>query len=341
MIRRILYETLASTPYPALWNWTTFRFRSVHTLTQCRHFYRTNLTTVDDNRTFTGTFFTRNGFTNTSRMSRMTKDVYILCFVTSAKCTHITGITTTKDTIKDIATTHSDIGVAKDVGRTAATIDTTTIDTTTNDLFINGDASKIYSIIYFLPCCSSTSGNLLGTDIHMGISCDVSLITTTIDVANNVGTKNGFLIITHRIAVCCSPALVKPYLLYRTDIHRGITNHISSITTTEDTAFNVLIISIGITTTDLTQCSGCSTVRRSINLVDVHRRITVYNSTRTQTTTEYFTDAGTRDDIDLRMSVRCLSMVICTTVTKENSCTRIVCRCSRSKEWSFIFIIPV
>ena len=74
------------------------------------------------------------------------------------ECTHITSIATTKDTVKDIAATHCDIGVAQHVGSITTTKDT---------------ANDIGTFICFRG------------DVHIGITSDIGSITTTKYISYN------------------------------------------------------------------------------------------------------------------------------------------------------------
>ena len=77
---------------------------------------------------------------------------------TSGECTYRTGKATTKDTVKDIAATHCDIGVAQHVGSITATKDTT---------------DDIGAFICFR------------SDVHIGITSDIGSITTTKHISDN------------------------------------------------------------------------------------------------------------------------------------------------------------
>ena len=180
MLIRILYETLASAPYPAFRNGTAFCSWPVHTL--CCHCVGTYLTGVDNNRTFTSIFCTGNRLTNTVRMSRMAIDIDIFVLSTSSECTYRTGIATTKDTVKDIAATHRDIGVAEHITSTTTAIDATITDSNLFCTFSNWSISPFTSLI--------------GTDINRGITfvgnllatCYIGILTTTEDITGNVST---------------------------------------------------------------------------------------------------------------------------------------------------------
>ena len=204
ILRRILYETLTCTPYPTFWYGTTVCFRPVHTL--CRHGNRTNLTAVNENRTFTGTGCAGNRFTNTSVMSCMTIDVDICGSRTSGKCTYRTGIATTKDTVKDIAATHCDIGVAQHVGSITATKDTT------DDI---GTLSSLRS------------------NVHRGATLDISCITTTKYISDNtqiIGIRRSLRDIKFQFCHHGRNSCIRIQTRYHIDVNRRVGIHDSTFT---------------------------------------------------------------------------------------------------------------
>ena len=129
---------------------------------------------------------------------------------------------------------------------------------------------------------NSVSIYFLSTDVYQGVTRDISQVTTTIDIAQNIGTQYG-LSCTHRINATCVDALVKFDCSFGSDINRSVTNDLRLITTAKDAAIIRRAACIHSNSTkfrssDITTISICF---YTINLVDIHNRITIDSSART------------------------------------------------------------
>ena len=192
--------------------------------------------------------------------------------------------------------------------------------------------------------CISISSTFLRTNVHISvtdhinlinrctiyglqmISADISQITSTIDVANDIGTSDCFsrkgviaLTILNRISAGIKNGNIHILTNHGTNIDSSRTFHTSQISTTEDAAIDMYTI-LCISTANLTQLAFDSKLAR--HHIDVHLRVAIDYSVITITATKYFTDTGTRVDIYLWICIRRHSMVICNRrLTKEYCCT--------------------
>ena len=173
---RILHVTTTSTEYEAYVNGTVATI-VLHTLSS--NLNRTYLATADYDGTLTGICFKCLRLTTkTTIMGRMSCWKF-LSFSYSSNGTHQT---TTIDTVKDIAASHSDIGVAEHISSTTTAIDVTITDSNLFCTFSNWSISPFTSLI--------------GTDINLGITfvgnllatCYIGILTTTKDITGNVST---------------------------------------------------------------------------------------------------------------------------------------------------------
>ena len=136
----------------------------------------------------------------------MTKDTCVLGVRTSSECTHITGITATKDSVKDIAATHRDIGVAKYVGSITSTKDTT-------------------DDIGTLP--------FLRSDVHRGVASDIGSITTTKYISYNtqfIGIRRSLRNIKPQFCHHSRNSCICIQTSFHIDIHRWVGIHNSTFT---------------------------------------------------------------------------------------------------------------
>ena len=148
---------------------------------------------------------------------------------------------------------------------------------------------------------------ILCTDVHLRITCNSCLITTTIYITGDVSTQNGFLwlYVKKRITtllIRCQCGFLRHHLdlLLVSDINGSITYDCSQVSTTKnifnDTKcrrfFRVVFTGMSVTG-----------IRFTENLVDIHCGITIHDGCRTISSAKYIVDACARMDFQNRVFV--------------------------------------
>ena len=142
--------------------------------------------------------------------------IYDITFSVSS-CSYRTAQSTAIDTVEDIAASHGDVGITEHISSATATIDTTTAVTG----LVDKDTFKTCGFRI-----------ISSTDIHSSITCDITFISATKDIAINMGTQNIIFSTFIRCKMCRS--IHKCDFHLSTDVHCSISIDITLVTTSID-----------------------------------------------------------------------------------------------------------
>ena len=138
----------------------------------------------------------------------------------------------------------------------------------------------------------------LSTDVHVCVSCYVSQVAATIDIASDVGALHGHSLTRRHQVYSCLCA----------DIHRSVAIDSSLVAAAIDIANRAQLIRIIGGGRNSSRSRNCGIPRetvciRSRNHVDVHRRVGIHGCANTVAAAEHLADAGTRGDVHHRIVV--------------------------------------
>ena len=167
-----------------------------------------------------------------------------------------------------------------------------------NAIYTDGNTGSSWcnaNIFYNIRCCRIII--LFSTNIDLRATCDISQLTTTIDITSDVGTEDclfWFIDIS-----CCIVIRNRRQidLCFRRNINRGITLDICCITTSKNI-------------TNSTKIGRFCTTRCSLNLVDIHNRVAIKCGTLSISASKHLTDTCTRNDVQHRIGIHLCRWVI-------------------------------
>ena len=189
------------------------------------------------------------------------------------------------------------------------------------------------------------------------ISAHIGQVTATIDVTNDIGTKDCTcrvkrivaIAILNRISIVVKISQIHRLSNLITNVNRSISFNAGFVATAKDTTLNWFIILVCISATYRTKGRGSFSIgiwviiyiRFSVKLVDVYLRVTIDSSTSTISSSEHLTDTGTRIDIHLGIVILsgCLIEDCIWLVCKSNNIILIGYRLSRHIKRSLLILV--